>query len=89
MKLRADVRKDLGKVKHAWGTVVDGQPVEAERMPPAVWVEIEEVDGRFMMYRYGAGGEFAGDTWHESIEDAMEDAKYEYEIGEGDWQQVE
>lgn len=38
-------------------------------------------------YLYGISGAFeiTGDTWHPSIDEAMEQAAYSYGILEGDW----
>lgn len=41
-----------------------------------------------MLFRYTARGEFAGDTWHESLEDAKAQAEAEYGSALGDWQDV-
>ena len=39
----------------------------------------EKSDGLFLT-RYDSGGNFAGDTWHMSVEDAHEQARSEYGI---------
>ena len=41
-----------------------------------------------MMFRYAADGTFAGDTWHESIADAYEQAEYEYQGVLSEWRTV-
>jgi hypothetical protein len=38
-----------------------------------------------MMYRYRANGEFCGDTWHQSVEDAKLQAQFEYGNALGKW----
>lgn len=57
-------------------------------MPDAHRVEIE-LDGfeaePCMMYRYTADGQFCGDTWHESFEQALAQAKYEYGLDRCDF----
>jgi hypothetical protein len=52
---------------------------------PRVLILIAHPDGA-MIYRYTAGGTFAGDTWHETIEDAHKAAEFEYSASlEGGW----
>jgi hypothetical protein len=41
-----------------------------------------------MVYRYTAQGDFAGDTWHEDIEQAKEQAEFEYGDALGEWREV-
>ena len=38
-----------------------------------------------MMYRYTADGQFCGDTWHQSFEAAIAQAKYEYGLDRSDF----
>jgi len=54
--------------------------------PRVVFIESKE-DGVFLT-RYGEGGVFAGDTWHQSIEDAKQQAVYEYGDILGPWHEV-
>jgi hypothetical protein len=37
----------------------------------------EHTDG-FFLIRYAADGSFAGDTWHSSLEEAQEQASFEF-----------
>lgn len=85
MKLKARVRRVTGRTVHSVGSIIDGQPVSVESMPPAYWVELIEEDGHYFMYRLTESGEFAGDTWHETLQAAKAQAKSEYEIQESDW----
>ena len=41
-----------------------------------------------MLYRYTLSGEFAGDTWHESVERAKNAARWEYGGALGEWTAV-
>lgn len=54
-------------------------------MPPAVRLEIEEADGSFFLIRYAIDGEFAGDSWHQTPEDAKNQAFREFEVDLKDW----
>ena len=54
-------------------------------MPDAAWVVIEGMDGSCSLVRYSNIGEFAGDTWHETVEGAQRQARFEVDIGDCDW----
>ena len=87
MKLAAEVKRiakrGINKV------FIDFSPTGEmlfENMQDAVRVEIEIDDaGTCLMYRYGEGGVFSGDTWHETLENAKKQAAFEYDIDEDDW----
>ncbi len=56
-------------------------------LPRPTYVEIKVDDaGHAMLYRYRDDGTFCGDTWHESLHDAQEQATHEYGISEPAWQ---
>jgi len=88
MKLRANIRRVTGKTKHSIGGVVNGELVEIERLPTAAWVLIEQDGSSFALIRYSKSGEFAGDTSHETLEEAKHQASFEYEILESDWKSL-
>jgi hypothetical protein len=55
------------------------KPGESKRLMPIPEVLILESDGSStMLYRYTLTGEYCGDTWHQSVDEALEQAKYEY-----------
>jgi hypothetical protein len=54
---------------------------------PRVLILVEESDGP-MLYRYTAEGDYAGDTWHESLTDARDQAAFEYTSSLGTWQEI-
>ena len=89
MKLMAKVRRGTGRTRHSIGRWQDDGPVLDSEFAPAAQVEIEQGESGFYLLRYDSGGEFAGDTWHETIEEAKEQAKYEYEIPFDAWESVE
>lgn len=41
-----------------------------------------------MLYRYTTGGIFCGDTWHESAQDAKDQARYEYGDALEGWREI-
>ena len=58
-------------------------------MPPAQAVLMEvEGNGSAQVYRYTLDGEFAGDTWHESKENAQDQLEFEYGGSVGTWSEV-
>ena len=65
----------------------DGNTVE-ELMPPArMLILMRDPDDEWGLYRYGAEGEFAGDTAHDSYDDAIHQVTFEYGSAVGEWQQ--
>jgi hypothetical protein len=86
MTLKAQVVRVTGKTIHSIGGVVDGNVVPVQKMPDAAWVEIEVMDdGSCSLYRYDSTGDVVGDTWHETLEEAKGQARFEYDIADGDW----
>ena len=61
---------------------------QREEMPwPRVVVIEEKLDGIFL-YRFAQDGMFAGDTWHQSFDEAKHQALFEYGDTLGPWEQV-
>lgn len=50
-----------------------------------LFVEIHEEDGAFYLFRLRADGVCVGDTWHVTIEEAKDQAAFEYGVGPSDW----
>ena len=46
---------------------------------------VPDTDGGAMLFRYTANGQFGGDTWHATIDDAREQAKFEYDEALEPW----
>ena len=86
MKLVAPVRRVAvrGINKVFIGHSPTGEMI-LEDMPDAIRIEIEINDDGPMLYRWGEGDVFCGDSWHETIELAKQQAAYEFEIEESDW----
>jgi hypothetical protein len=87
MKLRADVVRRAGKTKHSVGFIEDGEPVPSTLMPLAHCVEIVEDEDGIYLYRYDMNGECVGDTWHMTLDEAKEQAEFEFSIGINDWRE--
>ncbi len=67
-----------------------GFPIDPAKILPApdVILLIADVDPGAMLFRYTAHGEFGGDTWHTSVDDAREHAIYDYSDALGEWVDV-
>ena len=65
-------------------------PLDPAKMLPLADVLLLESseDSGVMLYRYTTQGESAGDTWHETIADAKEQAIFEYRDAVGQWFEV-
>jgi hypothetical protein len=72
------------------GGLVDGEVRAIADMPLPNRVEIvpDGSDGSFVMYRYTSAGEVCGDTWHQTLKDAFDQATYEYGLREADFLQI-
>ena len=86
LRLWATVKRVKGTCVHTFATIDESGPVPTERMADAARLEIDEADGAFYLIRLAANGDFAGDTWHETLEDAFGQAEFEYELDESGWQ---
>lgn len=85
--LRAKVRDVTGNTRHLKATPLLGA-VDVTKLPDPVTVEIVEQDGAFYLLRLNEKGECLADTWHETIESAKAQAKFEFEIEDGDWKRT-
>ena len=62
---------------------LSGAPTEALGWPRVLVIEYRP-DGIFLL-RYTEDGSFAGDTWHQALEDAQAQAVYEYGSSLSTW----
>ena len=71
-------------------TQTAGFPIDPSMIPPApdVVLLVGDGDGTAMLFRYTVHGEFAGDTWHPSVDAAREHAIYDYSDALGEWVDV-
>ncbi len=69
---------------HSW--LIDGK---TKSMPWPEVVVLEESSGEsVMVYRYRRDGTFCGDTWHEDLAAAKDQASFEYGDRLGEWLEV-
>jgi len=59
-----------------------------QEMPWPRVLLIRQVKRAFFLDRYTAEGEPAGDTWHQDLEEAKDQAEYEYNGALGEWRLV-
>lgn len=89
MRLRAKVREITGATKHFEGCIESGEARPANELPFASWVEIEYRDGGYFLLYFDEANECITDTWHATLSQAKEQAKWEFAIQEHDWASVE
>ena len=85
MKIRAVVKKHTGATKHFHSEIVAGGVVPRTELPVAEWVAIEHTDGGYYLFYYDLKDECIADTWHATLNEAKEQAKFEFAIEEDDW----
>ena len=84
-KLKAAVKKTTGNTTHSIGSLKDGKPVVEEAIPTPAWVEIHEDGGGFFFMHFDESGDVIADTWHQSVNEAKEQAEFEFGILASDW----
>lgn len=83
--IRAIVKKPTGATQHTVGRLGPNGPEEIANLPAAATVEIQVEENGFLLLRFDADGEFSGDTWHQSLDEAKEQARFEFGITESEW----
>jgi hypothetical protein len=75
-----DVRP-TGSTRHSSGELVDGEIVAGETLGPfaALAIVEEESSSGYLLLYLDQNGDSVADTWHETLEDAMDQAEHEYE----------
>ena len=79
------------RTRHTLGfpSELSGVTDDAQQLPGPVVLVIEvESKGNVFLYRMTRSGEPGGDTWHQSVDDAKHQAKYEYGDVLGEWQAI-
>lgn len=87
MNLRARVLKGTGATKHFEGEITSSGIASTREFPLASWIEIEPRDGSYYLLYFDDSGECFTDTWHASLADAKEQAKFEFEVQDEDWRE--
>ena len=80
MRLLATIsnRIEPAQVKHYAGfpPALTGGKDARQELGGARFLVIEECPDGILLYRYGAGGVFVGDTWHMHVDNAKHQASY-------------
>lgn len=88
-KIQAIVFNTKVKAKHALGTLGPDGPKSTGELSKSFRVEIVFDELGAFMLRYDKNGDFCGDTWHQTIEEAKAQASFEFNTNEADWVEVE
>jgi len=78
------------KVKHYRGLppeLTDGKDLREEMQAPALVAIEEKPDGVFL-FRFTADGQVVGDTWHMTVEEAQQQARFEFPNLLSEWKSV-
>ena len=86
MRLRATVRTVTGRTRHLLGWAAPNG-IGTTQLPDPIAVEIVEQDGAFFLFRLGPNGHCIADTWHQTLDEAKQQANFEYGIEESDWKE--
>lgn len=80
MKYVARVREVLVPGVHTTAVVEEGelQSPRPMSLPDRVEIETSQSGSDCFLYRYTRSGECCGDTWHENLQAAFEQAQFEY-----------
>jgi hypothetical protein len=89
MRLRAKVSGSTGKTRHSIGALIDGVPTPVEDLPTPEWVEISGEDGAYYLFHLDAEGVCFADTWHQTLDEAKQQASFEFGIEPEEWSEVE
>jgi hypothetical protein len=70
------------RVKHYLGLPPEltGGVDSRQELGPAYVLVIEESEEGTFLYRYDVDGRFVGDTWHETVDEAKDQAEHEYHL---------
>jgi hypothetical protein len=90
-RLTAKVSANVApRVKHYIGfppAITDGEDTR-QQLPGATLLVILEKGSGVFLVRFTSDGEFAGDTWHETIDDAKHQAEFEFGDGISAWHMI-
>jgi len=82
--LRARVWRARGKTTHTIGHKTRNG-LEVEKIADPKTIELVQRDGAYYLLRFDAAEICISDTWHETIEAAKAQARFEFDIGESEW----
>ena len=77
-------------VKHFDGLppeLTEGQDTRKEMGAP-LFLTIMEMDSGIFLHRFDGEGRCVGDTWHTSVEEARDQARFEYNCDDNTWKSI-
>jgi hypothetical protein len=83
--MKAVVRHDTGKVKHWLGKIEDGEVRKGAPIAGISSLEIVERNGSFFLLRMNAEDECLTDSWHQTKQEAILQAEFEFDVRPEDW----
>ncbi|MFC1783582.1 hypothetical protein ACFL02_08355 [Planctomycetota bacterium] len=60
-----------------------------KEFPRPDYIEIVDQKNSFFAIRYTDDGDFCGDSWHQNLQQAKQQAKFEFELTEDEWETIE
>ena len=85
------MRRVTGGTRNFLGSLdEEGGLVRGPELPPAESVELidDPSSGGFLLLLWDKDAQFAGESWHQTVEEAMRQAECEFEIPKDGWQAV-
>jgi hypothetical protein len=76
------------KTIHQVGLPKSISELEPQPLPAARVLLIEERPDGYFLIRVSENHDFAGDTWHATLEEAQGQAMFEYGISTAEWAQI-
>jgi len=90
MRMRADLIREVKelRVKHYLGPPPELSGGHDARVPmaSAAYLVIDETGDGVFLHRFSKENVEVGDTWHKTVEDAKEQAHFEYGDALGSWE---
>jgi hypothetical protein len=83
----ADIRRQIA-VLPANATALTKHTMNHEPMKAARHIVTEEHPEGIYLFRYADDWSFAGDTWHANLEEALEQAAWEFSVDQLDWRPI-
>ena len=86
MRIRAYVSHSTKKTEH-YRSAVDnnGQIEKQEQIPTPYYLEILEEEDGFFLYHFDSENTCIADSWHENLEEAKNQAMFEFGILKSQW----
>ena len=74
-----------GEEHRGWLPPMAATPLDTSIEIVSLDFEIRETDGGYLLIWLGAESRHSGDTWHESVDDALQQAKLWFHVEPKEW----